>query len=220
MSKIATDTAHSQPNRKPRSRFSTILNNAIIDGLTVLPGLLGEKHPCVNWTEFQDTPPTDEHYEKWLRQFAKGNGFYLLGATYGRFVVDADTFEANEELAKRVEVETQTLRSARGPHYHFQWPGFHVFNSTSELGKGLDVRGQGGVAAAAGSLHVNGKHSYHWVPGHSPDDVELAPRRHGYSISYANNPSASNVRRARQPSRLALSRAASTNGREPLSMAN
>jgi hypothetical protein len=99
----------------------------------------------------------------------------LTGPALRRFVLDPDTVEANEYLAKRMEyVDTQMLRTSRGPHWHFAYPGeFRVYNSASQIYPGVDIRGQGGVAVAPGSVHHSG-HVYHWDEGHSPAEIELA----------------------------------------------
>lgn len=86
-------------------------------------------------------------------------------------VVDFDTWEAFEAMADKLP-NTYAVRTARGVHLYYRWPGFRVRNSAGELAPGVDVRGDGGFAVAPGSLHKTGK-LYEEVPGH--DRIEDAP---------------------------------------------
>jgi putative DNA primase/helicase len=193
--------AHAQQpgNGKPfsartmRGRFGRILEQAHADGLYVLPACedLAEKHPCISWTEFQTRRPTSEEENNWLVQYPDRNGCYVTGATMGRLVLDADGIEAIEWVEKRGGVDgAQILESRPGRfHYHFAYPDFRVYNSAAKLfclpdpdaPEGVrrnlaqcDVRGEGGIAVAAGSLHHTGS-EYHWVEGHGPQDIPLVP---------------------------------------------
>lgn len=159
-----------------RPRFAEIVEQARLDDIPVLPSVLDPrgKHPAISWLEFQGRRPTSQEYRDWVCRYGNRNGLYVLGPISGRFVVDPDTIEANEYLAKRVENDTQMLRSSRGPHYHFAYPeGFRVYNSASAIYPGVDIRGFGGVSVAAGSVHHSG-HVYDWDEGCSPSEIELA----------------------------------------------
>jgi hypothetical protein len=101
------------------------------------------------------------------------------GAINGIFVLDVDTIEGHgvDGIASMRELEarhgqlpeTLTVVSPSGSrHYYFQHPGTKVKNSTSELGPGIDVRGDGGMVIAPPS---RGKHGgeYKWLDeGASP----------------------------------------------------
>ncbi len=158
------------------ARFEEIVAQTRRDRLFVLPACAdpAQKHPCVEWKDLQTRWPTQGEVRQWVRDFPNRNGVYLTGPLLGRFVLDPDTVEANEWLAKRMEyVDTQMLRASRGPHWHFAYPDFHVYTSASRIYPGLDIRGVGGVVVAAGSVHHSG-HIYHWDKGHSPDESALA----------------------------------------------
>jgi hypothetical protein len=158
------------------TRFEAIVAQARHDGLFVLPACAdpAQKHPCVEWKDLQTRWPTENEVRQWKRDFPNRNALYLTGPSLGRFVVDPDTVEANEWLAKRMEyVDTQMLRASRGPHWHFAYPNFHVYNSASGIYPGIDIRGFGGVAVAAGSVHQT-EHVYQWDEGCSPAEIELA----------------------------------------------
>jgi bifunctional DNA primase/polymerase-like protein len=157
------------------ARFPRIVAQAQADDIPVVPAALEGKHPGITWRELQGRLPTPQEYSDWSRWYKHRNGLYILGPISGRCLIDPDTIEANEYLAKRITVETQSVQTARGLHYHFAYPEqFHVHNSASKLYEGIDVRGRGGVSVAVGSIHRTG-FTYRWLEGHSPQDVPLAP---------------------------------------------
>jgi hypothetical protein len=158
-----------------RPRFAQIVEQARLDDIPVLPSVLDPrgKHPAISWLEFQGRRPTSQEYREWVCRYGNRNGLYVLGPISGRFVVDPDTYEANEYSAKRIEGETQIVQTARGLHYHFAYPDFRVYNSASQIYPGIDIRGFGGVSVAVGSIHHSG-YTYKWLEDHSPNEVELA----------------------------------------------
>jgi Bifunctional DNA primase/polymerase, N-terminal/AAA domain len=94
-------------------------------------------------------------------------------------VLDVDPKAGGDEALRQLEARhgrlTDTWRSLTGGG------GLHVFfaavlalgNSTSLLGPGLDIRGEGGYVVAPGSAHASG-HPYVWELGAGPDEGPLA----------------------------------------------
>lgn len=88
----------------------------------------------------------------------------------GIFVVDLDTkpdrgingLDAFSELHKAHtgELLPDTLivgTGGGGFHFYFKHPGYAVKNSTSKLGKGIDIKGEGGWVVGPGSPHKSGR---------------------------------------------------------------
>jgi hypothetical protein len=84
------------------------------------------------------------------------------GAVSGIFVVDVDT-KAGHDVdgiasmasleAEHGEIRTRRVISPSGSiHYLFKHPGFPIKNSASEIGPGIDVRGDGGMVLAVPSV--------------------------------------------------------------------
>ena len=127
------------------------------------------KHPAIKWRELKagDAVPRP----------APGAGAGLkTGAApkgSGVFVVDLDGQAAADlfdELGGAPETfEVQTPRPSW--HLYFQHPGFRVKNSAGALGKGIDVRGDGGFVVAPGSPHWSGNGATYEVI----DDRDPAP---------------------------------------------
>jgi hypothetical protein len=70
--------------------------------------------------------------------------------------------------------ETWVVKTGRnGRHYWFKHPVGRKINNSANLLPGVDIRGDGGQAVGAGSIHENGR-LYEWLYLQSPDDVELA----------------------------------------------
>ncbi len=144
-------------------------------GLACLPACAdGSKRPLVKWREFQVRAPTDAEYQDWFARFPNANGVVPCGATHGVFVLDVDTIEAVEYVEKRGLPETPVTRTRRGFHHYFVHPQvFRVRNWIGKIAPGVDVRGDGGLAIAPGSLAKDG-FRYSWIPGQSPADLPFA----------------------------------------------
>jgi hypothetical protein len=111
------------------------------------------KHPAWKWSTLGIG---EEH-------FGQGCGHGIAtGYRSDIFVVDLDSEEANEafnRMADDAESEvppTFTVKTARGFHLYFKWPGFAVKTAKNVLGDGIDLRGDGGYVVAAGSEHESG----------------------------------------------------------------
>jgi hypothetical protein len=112
----------------------------------------------------------------WWRTWPNANVGLVTGARSGFFVFDVDTDKGGDDSLAALPPIPDTIEAKTGSggrHYLFKHPGFYIKSSTEGLGVGLDIKGDGGQIVAAPSLHKSGR-SYEWVPGHGPDDCELA----------------------------------------------
>ena len=69
--------------------------------------------------------------------------------------------------------KTVTVKTGKGRHRYFRCGDARIRNSAGRLGKGIDVRGDGGYVVAAGSVHVSGA-DYRFVDGRGLDEIEVA----------------------------------------------
>ncbi|WP_275425910.1 DUF3987 domain-containing protein [Occallatibacter savannae] len=99
----------------------------------------------------------------WAERFTGCNWGMATGEPSGVIVVDIDGLDGAAELSLLagngyVLPQTLTVKTGRGKHLYFRRPvGKAIRNSAGKLGKGLDVRGEGGYVLTAGSVHPNGK---------------------------------------------------------------
>jgi hypothetical protein len=72
--------------------------------------------------------------------------------------------------------ETVTVRTGGGgSHFYLRVPaGIRLRNSSSKLGRGLDIKTDGGQVVAPPSVHPETGAPYTWAPSQSPADVEIA----------------------------------------------
>ena len=102
------------------------------------------------------------------------------GEVSGFWVLDLDGPEAEEDLAALVAVhgdlpETVEQGTGKGRHLCFAWdPRFDVKNSAGKIGRGIDVRGNGGYIVLPPSIHPSGR-VYAWSDGKSPRERAFAP---------------------------------------------
>jgi hypothetical protein len=77
------------------------------------------------------------------------------------FALDFDSDAAVDFLLDKEDFRGQfdsfTVKTARGWHLYFQYPeGLEIRNSTSKVGPGIDVRGEGGYCIVPPSIHPSG----------------------------------------------------------------
>lgn len=137
------------------------------------------KHPRT-MDGFKSATTEETRIRGWWRTWPLANIGIAAGARSGFFVVDVDPDKGGDaslgvllsehgQLPETVEA----LTGSGGRHILLAHPGRPIPNSTSRLGAGLDVRGDGGYIVAAPSLHKAGT-TYEWQPGCAPGQCSLA----------------------------------------------
>jgi hypothetical protein len=128
--------------------------------------------------------------KRWWRRWPTANVGLRTGAASGLVVLDVDPghggeaslaqlVDAHEALPATLEVRT----GGGGRHLYFAHPGGRVANSAGGLGRGLDVRGDGGYILAPPSRHATGgtyRRLTHAPPAALPGWLQalLTSRRH------------------------------------------
>lgn len=146
-------------------------------GFRLHPLSARSKVPLVgDWTRKASTDR--EVIATWAKQFKDTNWGVATGLESGIFVVDIDpknqgtqTWAAmleGNKLPKTLEVVTGSL----GTHLYFKYPTSIVV-SNSSIGKGIDIRGEGGNIVVPPSIHANGN-TYLWKKGRTPDKAKIA----------------------------------------------
>lgn len=124
------------------------------------------KHPRISWGDLElgdEVPRPEDGAGVGLKTGAGPRGSDII-------VVDLDSDAAVQAWeALGGSGPTMTVATPRGAHLYFAHPGFPVKNSASDLGAGIDVRGDGGFVVAPGSPHRSGG-KYELV-----DDTEPQP---------------------------------------------
>lgn len=135
------------------------------------------KHPVGEAWHLSATSD-EEEVALWYERDAHVNIGLLLGPGSGVIDVELDGPDAAaawQELGLG-EIWTPTYTAGRGPHRLFKWSEDLPAVAVKKV-SGIEVRiGNGGMAAQSvipPSTHHTGV-TYQWVPGMSPDDVELA----------------------------------------------
>lgn len=144
-------------------------------GWQVFPLKAKDKTPIVKWA---DVCTTEENMiNGWFEFQPDANLGIATGKKSGITVLDVDAdHDGYESLANLLAEhgalpQTPVARTGGGgEHIFFKYvPGTR--NSTSKLGRGLDLRSEGGYVVGAGSIHPNGKR-YEWEV--KPSQCELA----------------------------------------------
>ena len=138
------------------------------------------KHPTVKWgTEATTDQPQIKAW--WAGNHDLGIGI-ATGIKSGIVVLDIDPGKGGAESLLDLIVEhgslpdtPESLTGGGGRHLIFKHPGegVKIKNSASELGSGIDIRGDGGYIVAPPSMHESGKR-YEWEITNRLTKVEIA----------------------------------------------
>ena len=131
------------------------------------------KHPIYLGWEQKATTAESEIIAEFKKHPSANIGF----ATGGNFfVLDIDTAHGGDESLKRFGKLSPTVSvrtGSGGSHHYYKIPqGMQIPNRVSIL-PGVDLRSGGGLVVAPGSRHKSGR-MYQWMPGCSPDEIEIA----------------------------------------------
>ena len=149
-------------------------------GWHIIPIKSGEKRPILD--DWGNKASADaKQIERWAVRFPACNWGLLLGPTSGIIDVEDDSPEGREILESAMElsgVVTPCYSSGKSIHRLFQYDErFNPLTAVSYQLFGCEFRfGVGGKAAQSvipPSVHPSGA-VYAWLPGRSPDDVEVA----------------------------------------------
>ena len=150
-------------------KFSNTLSMALDcaeHGIAVLPCNPKTKAPLTAHGCHEATTNAAQIKEWWAT-----SPHAMLGIATGQisslFVLDVDTHGDTNGYASlsALEAEHGTLpetyqveTASGGRHFYFRYPENHIIkNTTSRVGKGLDIRGDGGYIIAAPSVRADGK---------------------------------------------------------------
>jgi hypothetical protein len=137
------------------------------------------KHPRLrNWAGAA-IAATEDDIAGWGDAFkGPSNIGILLGPASGVIDIETDSIEGAEALRKLIGEEgiTPTWGSSRGQHRLFKW-GPHLPDVQKVCIGGIEMRIGGGGAQTQSIAPMSRHHSgaqYLWIPGLSPDEVEVA----------------------------------------------
>ncbi len=126
------------------------------------------KHPRTQ-RGLHDASRHPEQVCVWWDRWPSANIGLVTGEPSGVVVVDVDGPEGIESLARYGTLpKTIVQTTGRGRHLLFA-RGVRIANNAGRLGRGLDVRGDGGYIVVAPSTHICGS-AYQWSVGCSPRD--------------------------------------------------
>lgn len=146
--------------------------NSIVDGKCTCgrtdcqnPG----KHPAIAGG-FKPATKDPQLIKFWWGGGAPRNIGIATGDVSGLLVIDVDVSPTTNGFESLAHLESQYGRlsdtlsvrtGSGGRHLYFQMPASDVRNSAGRLGRGIDVRANGGYVLAPPSLHFSGK-QYTW----------------------------------------------------------
>jgi putative DNA primase/helicase len=145
-------------------------------GLFVFPLAQRSKTPITSHG-FKDACRDPEEISGWWRRHPEANVGIATGFISHVVVIDVDRRNGGDESLDALPALPRTVESSTGGggrHFYLSHPGGSVRlpSRNGVLGRGLDVKADGGYVVAPPSIHENGRR-YAWV--HSPTDTNIAP---------------------------------------------
>jgi hypothetical protein len=117
----------------------------------------------------------------WWDTLPSANIGIACGKDSGIVVLDVDAghggFDSLTELIMKhgaLPATPVSKTGSGGEHIFFKHPGIEIRNSAGKLGKGLDIRGDGGYVVVPPSIHPNGN-IYEWVVRPSQTEIQEMP---------------------------------------------
>jgi hypothetical protein len=150
-----------------RARLNSLLMAAeeyLARGWSCIP--LWEKRPALaRWKEYQSRPPTFEELHHWFASRAtsvSGIGI-VTGRVSGLVVIDCDSMQDAEYWLEHFPKSPLMVSTGGGGlHIYYQTADDVEIRNRAKLGgRKIDIRGEGGYAAAPPSRHGSGRH-YLW----------------------------------------------------------
>jgi hypothetical protein len=140
-------------------------------GMPVFPVNFADKHPLTEHG-LKDATTDASLLRRWWHVWPKAMIGIPTGPRSGLWILDVDVdpekgidgHYAVARLAEKFEPLPPTLCSITprgGRHHLFRWNGANIRSSTSKIGPGIDVRGDGGYFVAPPSTRIDGA-SYRW----------------------------------------------------------
>jgi hypothetical protein len=129
-------------------------------GYAPIPLLPRSKKPAVPWKTFRENPPTAEQIAGWWQQNPDFNIALLTGRLAGSLsglvVVDADDDRAMDLVETTCAETSVRIVTSRGCHYWYQHPGGNIRSGRVLDDPPVDIKADGGLATAPGSVHASG----------------------------------------------------------------
>jgi hypothetical protein len=147
-------------------------------GWSVVPSRVTGKRALVTWKCWQATAPDPDQLCAWWRRWPRANVAVVTGRVSGVVVLDVDVRHGGDHALAELEQRhgglprTTVVETPGGYHFYLAHPGGRIANSASRLGRGLDVRGDGGLALLPPSHRPDG--AYRWAAG-GPDTLPAIP---------------------------------------------
>ncbi len=134
------------------------------------------KHPLTPHG-FQDATINEAAIRAWWARWPSANVAIATGKVSGIVVVDIDPRNGGDDTLAELFKQhgafprtPQVLTGGGGAHFYFEIPDVAL---AGKLGRGIDVKSDGGYVLLPPSNHVSGR-TYEWEITTHPDDVPLA----------------------------------------------
>jgi putative DNA primase/helicase len=162
--------------KKPKKKIFGFVRQFVELGMPVLPLVANAKRPAVK-NGLYDATTDRVVLKQYFSDHPDANFGVRTGGQSNIFVLDVDGPVGKRSLHKLIEKhgplpKTVTVHTANGEHRYFKGRGQAVPNSAGKIGKGLDIRGDGGYVVGPGSVHPTGKR-YRFKEGRALNETTI-----------------------------------------------
>jgi len=157
---LMRDMSQYEPIRKalpPKLSHALAVHNR---DMNVIPLTPGTKLPYVKWKQYQTEQIEQEQVEQWWNKWPDADIAIVIPPDL--VVVDCDTAEAAAMALKKLPLTPWQVETSRGLHLYFSVPAGTVYKGTRNDMAEIDIKTNGGIIVAPGSIHKSGK-VYRWL---------------------------------------------------------
>lgn len=134
-----------------------------------------DKKPLIVFRDRLNRKPDEKEIREWWGKWPTANVAILTGESSNVVVIDLDTQESKETLAKYLPKDfacPSVITPRGGRHLYFQYE--QGLGTYQQLMGGIELKGDGGKATLPPSIGINGK-PYEWVKGFELGKVDIPP---------------------------------------------
>jgi len=192
-----------------QSTFKATANKLKNHKFSVIPIGGKGKVPIVEWQPYQQKHATERDINEWSTKNIDLNIAVVTGEISGITVIDIDSAEGEEVIARLNLPDTYTVMTSKGRHLYYQYTSDPAIKTCTKILEGVDIRNDGGYVIGEDSTHESG-----WVYTAVDPSAEIKPFPEQFIKAVSEHVSSPQTPQTRQNARTSNART----GKRPVAL--